>query len=301
MDKNSIIKYINEGKEIELLEQFELLGFNEYNEKYKKLLAILVVLLNFSESNFLSVQQFLFKTIYKVFEPILHDRASIEQFIEIIKINSDSNYGNISHFIGRFILNIKDNVEQSKEFQNISLLEDALKKLNLCFLNELIADQKEFSAIINVLYNCIHTLEKDRKIILQFEAVDCFYKYLKRNPKDYLAHFIRPYYSGPTKFWAEYYLHVPEPFCEQIFRREKLESFLDNIKSEDLESKLVSDIRSFYREATSRPNNEDKVVMLFSLDNEQSEFRSHHLKLLSPEHVYVRESCRPPDYKSDKP
>lgn len=300
MDRNKILKFINEGKEVELLEQLELLGLNEYNAKFKQLIGILVVLLNNSKHNYLPIQQFLFKTIYKVLESILSSQENIKEFVEILSSNSDEDYNNISDFVGRFILNIMDDVDRMQQLKNIRLLDDALKQLNFKFLILLIQNQKRYESITNVFYNCIENLEEGRKIILQPNAISYFYEYVKSYPHGYLSHFIRPYYTGPTKFWAEYYLHVPEPFCEQIFKN-NFSSFLDEIQPKAGSTNLLDDIRMFYKKAHSGDGNKDKVVMLFSNDNEQSENKDDHLKLLSKEHTFVRDSCIPPNYKSERP
>lgn len=299
MDKNKIIQYIQEGKEIELLRKLELLGLNEYNDKYKRLIQILVVLLNNTEKNFLPIQQFLFKTIYAALKEIVKNESNIQEFVDILKVSSDNDYQNISNFIYRFILNIKDDVEGIKRLNNMGLLEKKLKLVNIDFLKELVSNKKEYTSIVYVFYHCVDTLEENRRVILHPNAISLFYQYVIENPEGYLSHFIRPYYTGPTRYDGEYYQHVPEPFCEQIFKDETFKQFLEQVPQKKVDKNLLNDILSFYTKAKSNANNTDKVVMLFSFDNLYSQNRDNHLQLQSENHVYVRESCKPPKYNSE--
>ncbi|MVZ62164.1 hypothetical protein [Sphingobacterium humi] len=297
MNKELLDKYIKERKVIEFLEKLELQGINTYNDKYIRLLEILIYLINnVNDRDFVTIQQYLFKTIYKVKGDLFNSEERIESFIKLLRKNSNPNYDNITSFNQRFILNLEDNIEELNGVHLKSYLKNALLSFNEDCLRKLINKNADYKSIINVFYCCVNAMElPERKVIISDEAIKTFLEYIEVNPIEYLSHFIRPYYSqGPTKGRAEYYLHVGEPFLSQIFMNGEFKSFLNR---QDKESKLVSDIANFYNYINNHPSKTDKIVMIFSNDNTESENLNNHLKLESDAHVWVRPGCRPTDYK----
>lgn len=295
MNKSLVLKYIEDNKVLELIEKLSLRPIEHYNSKeYRRLIEILVVLLNHVEFNYYhTVQQYLFTTIFKVKNDAFLDKKSIDEFIQLIKSCSDPNYKNIAGFIQRFIINILDNVDDLNNLSTSDYLKMSLLNLNIEFLKENIRNQASYEDVSDILYACVKSMEVGRRVILSRNAIEIFKVYVERNPLKYLMHFIRPYYSlGPTKERAEYYLHVGEPFNHQIFGND-FENFLLDLEKNN---ELVSDIIDFNNKMNANPKNRDKVVLLFSNQNKESLNLENHLRLRSPDHIYVRPECKPPDY-----
>jgi len=300
MKKDILIKYRDKNQELDLLGALERKGLNQYNDEYKKLIEILLNMLSNTKKNSVPIQQYLFRSIYLVIDSILSSKESTEEFTEIIAESVDENNDNVTSFVFRFILNIKDSVEGVGDKDNIQFLMENLKLINVKALHDAIDNNKEYSLILKLFYNCVNDMESDRRVILHPEAIKKFHNYIVMdNPLGYLQHFIRPYYTGPTKDHAEFYLHVGEPFCSQIFPDNKIVKFLDNldhINDPNVDPKLVKDIREFNRRANLNSKNEDKTVFLFSPEYNPS-YSVERLKLQYKDHEYVRSICLPPDYK----
>lgn len=297
MKKDILIKYRDKNQELDLLGALEQKGLNQYNDEYKKLIEILLNMLSNTKKNSVPIQQYLFRSIYLVLDSILSSKESTKEFTEIIAESVDEDNDNVTSFVFRFILNIKDNIEGAGDKRGVEDLNDLLKHINVNALNNAIDNKKDYSLIISLFYNCVNDMDHDRRVILHPEAIKKFRDYIVvDNPSGYLQHFIRPYYTGPTKEHAEFYLHVGEPFCSQLFPNNTFEQFLNNIEDINVDPKLVEDIREFYRRAHLKSKNKDKTVFLFSPEYNPS-YSVERLKLQYEDHEYVRPICLPPEYK----
>lgn len=297
MKKDILIRYRDNNQELDLLGALEQKGLNDYNDEYKKLIEILLLMLSITEKNGIPIQQFLFYSIYRKLDDIVASEDNLREFVDVVSGSINEDNDNISAFIFRFIVNIKDDLKGIGAKKNIDSLKRALEQINVTALGNAIRDEKKYSLIADLLYSCVSDMEADRKIILHTDAIKKFRDYILKNPTGYLKYFIRPYYSmGPRKESAEYYLHVEEPFRAQIFGND-FENFLAQLDKED---GLVSDIIAFYDKVFNHRNKEDKVVMLFSYENKESISAEKHLRLTSDEHEFVHHECLPPNYRSVK-
>jgi len=291
-----LIKYRDKDQELDLLGALEHKGLNQYNDEYKKLIEILLTMLSITKKNSVPIQQYLFRSIYSVIDEILRSKQSIEEFTNIIATSVNEENDNVTSFVFRFILNIKDNVEGVRDKDNIQILKENLERINIKALQVAIENDEEYSLILKLFYNCVNDMESDRRVILHPEAIKKFRAYIENNPMGYLQHFVRPYFTGPTKGYSEFYLHVGEPFCSQLFPNNTFEQFLNNIEDINVDPKLVEDIREFYRRAHLNSKNKDKTVFLFSPEYNPS-YSVERLKLQYEDHEYVRTICLPPEYK----
>ncbi|KKX47283.1 hypothetical protein [Sphingobacterium sp. IITKGP-BTPF85] len=293
MNTQQLLQYKNEIGDLNFYEEIQRYHLSEFDEKSKNILDTLLYLVNEDDKQFGNAQSTFFKVITKLLRNIIENNR-IDELTKLIQKNATGNHINISSLIGRFILNIEDDIFNLVHHSYKQYVKTNLIYLNIKFLEGLISEKAKYSVIVSVFYNCIEGLGQDRKIILDHEATSIFKKYIEKDPTDYLEHFIRPYYSGPTKEWPEFYLHVSEPFCEQIFgNKEKFIGYLDQLSKSD----LINDVNNFYQKANRHPSNEDKVVMLFSIDNKHSQNRENHLRMDSDKHIWVKPSCLPPAYK----
>lgn len=302
--RDTIRKYIDKQQELDLLSSLEQRGLDAYDEYYKALLEILIIMLDETSKNQLPIQQLLFKNIYAVLDKILCSPETIVKFTEIIKSNIERDNNNVTSFVSRFILNIKDNIENIGYKPNIEYLEQSLRQININVLKKFIHDKKEHVSIIDAFYNCVEDLESNRRVILAPKAIEIFKAYIEDNPKGYLSHFIRPYYIMFNKKVVDYFLHVVEPFCLQIFPGENsFLQYLDKIRagSAGNDIDLVDDIIEFSKKALSNGSDESKPVVLFSpqLESTLDGKRSSSVKLKSSKHIGVRSDCKPPLYKSE--
>ncbi|MEN5378774.1 hypothetical protein [Sphingobacterium kitahiroshimense] len=299
MKKDILIKYRDKDQELDLLGALEQRGLNQYDDEYKKLIEILLNMLSITKKNSVPIQQYLFRSIYNVLDSILSSKESTEEFTQIIAENVDENNDNVTSFVFRFILNIKDNVEGSGDKRGVEALKAALERINIEALHAGITNNKDYSLIVKLFYNCVTDMESDRRVILHAEAIEKFHSYIIDNPAEYLQNFLRPYYNGPRKDHLEFYLHVGDPFWPQIFQKDSVLQYLNNIDNTIVDSKLIQDIREYYERVKTKPRNEDKIVILYSSEYPWSN-EVHLLKILSKEHKHVRPLCLPPDYKDSK-
>jgi hypothetical protein len=298
MNKEQLLRYKNEIGDLNFYEEIQRYHFSKFDEKSENILDTLLYLVNEDDKQFGNAQSTFFKVITKLLPNIIQSKR-IDELIKLIQENATGNHINISSLIGRFILNIEDDIFNLVHHSYKQYVKTHLIYLNIKFLEGLISEKANYSFIVSVFYNCIERLGQDRKIILDHEATFIFKEYIEKDPTDYLEHFIRPYYSGPTKEWPEFYLHVSEPFCEQVFGdKEKFIAYLNVLAGSDLvNSNLVNDVNNFYQKANRHPSNEDRVVMLFSMENKHSQNRENHLKMDYRKHRWVKPSCLPPAYK----
>lgn len=298
MKKDILIKYRDNRQEFDLLEALESRGLSDYDEEYKKLLRILFTMLCITNDNYLVIQQFLFKSIYIVLDDILYRKESRDYFIKIISESIPDGEVNITSFVSRFILNIKDNVELIGEKKFIRELEESLQLVNVNALDSAIKKEKSHEIILNVFYNCISDMESDRKVILRSDAISLFLEYIKKKPTDYLSHFIRPYYTGPNEQNLEYFMHVGEPFCAQVFPIQgEFKEYLEGVKDDSVDKKLIEDVRLFFERTSTRSDIRDKTLILYSPEMPTLINKGRVLELKSKKHEYVRGLCIPPDYK----
>jgi len=301
MDNKILIKYRDNNQEIDLLNALEQKHLNEYDEEYKKLLEIVFAMLSITKKNQLPIQQFLFNSIFKKLSSILITKTAIEEFVELINKSINEDNDNVTAFVFRFILNIKDNIEGIGEEDNINILKGALERVNLNALHEAIANGKEYQLIVKLFYNCVTDMDANRRVLLNTEAIQVFRNYIEEEPENYLRHFIRPYYLTYSKQDIDYYLHVGEPFNNQIFsdkiiRNITFTDFLNRLDGTNIDSELLEDIRQFNRINERNLKSGIKTVVLSSpvyMPNSRSET----LKIQSEKHIYTRGLCTPPYYK----
>lgn len=299
MNKRDLVKkYRDNNQEIDLIENLEFRNLREYNNEYISLLEVLFLMLDETEKNHSLVQQMLFKYIYSALDKILESEEARKKFVNIISSAISFNNHNVSSFIFRFILNIKDNVEGIGDKTNINVLKADLEQINIDVLDNAIGKKKEYNLIRTLFYNCATDMESNRKVVLRTEAIQKFHNYIEENPIEYLRHFIRPYYTNTMKGHIEYFLHVGEPFCNQIFPEEV--EFIEYLnKAKRIDEKLVADIKMFF-ESVIPNSNERGTLILYSSEIKTSSSKEQYKKLLSSSHVWVRPECLPPSYKSKK-
>ncbi|WP_286727950.1 MULTISPECIES: hypothetical protein [Sphingobacterium] len=296
MRKDILIKYRDNHQELDLLGALEQKGLSQYDNEYKKLIEILCGMLSITNDNNIPIQQFLFNSIYRVLDSILLSEASIKEFVTIISDSISKDNSNVNAFVFRFILNIKDNLEEIGKKDNIDLLQKELEQVNIKALTDAIDERKDYNLIIELFYNCVTDMEANRRVVLHPEAIEKFRNYIAKNPTNYLEYFIRPYYTGPNKYDIEFYLHVGEPFCSRIFPNDGFREFLGLIGDKIADSSLLEDIKEFYKWASSKQDVEDKTVVLYS-PKFTSQYEINSLSLTSQSHKHVRSICLPPDYR----
>ena len=299
MKKDILIKYRDRNQELDLLGALEKKGLDQYDEDYKKLIEILLLMLSITEKNDIAIQQFLFNSIYSQLDTILNSEKSRTDFVKIISESINEDNDKITSFVYRFILNIKDDVDGIGRKENIGSLKDALEQINIDSLSNAIEKDKEYSLIIKLFYNCVADMESDRRVILHEKAIEKFREYIEKKPIGYLKHFLRPYYTGPNKQHLEYFLHIGEPFCVQIFPKNgEFVGYLHKIKGRAIDVKLIADVKMFFERVSSNPKDENKAIILYSSEIENLPNKEDYPRLLSSEHVWVRPECLPPRYKS---
>lgn len=296
--RDLVKKYRDNNQEIELIESLGIRGVREYNNEYKSLIEVLFLMLDETEKNHLIIQQVLFEYILRALEEILKSKETCGEFVGNIITTISLNNANVPDFISRFILKILEPSLISK-YEHIEFLNGALENVNVEVLKKAITEQKDFDLIIALFYSCVTDIGLNRKVILHPEAINEFRKYIDKNPLEYLRCFLRPYYHGFEKDFIDYFEHIGEPFCKQIFQEDnEFISFLDGIKPETSDIKLVQDIKRCFEKTNFTSMGINKTIVLFSLETPPSSNQEQFIKLLSKKHKLVRPECLPPDYKA---
>lgn len=261
MENNKINKYIEEGKEKELLDKLMIYSFDEFNPQMQNLLKILLVMIEKARDP-IAPHQFFYKAVLTVLPEIIAVNEKLTAFVALLKLESLSPYQQTSFLVREFIIGVEDSKFNEAEYKEekitqvqLSVFKTEMSKLNVFFLEKAIAQRLEHNQIMSIFYSCVSRLEAERKIIISIEAITLLRKYLLLNPEGYVKNFIRPLYSGSiNNGFPEYFLHVAEPFYAQIFDLEfSFESFLEVAREKKIDEKLVNDVEAFYKKIKDRP------------------------------------------------
>jgi hypothetical protein len=305
MENKQIEEYIEKGLELELLDKLNSYVIETFDARCENLIKILVILQEKAKIDWMQSNQALVNVIVKVLPNILESERDLARFIQLVKKNAVAPYQNISYLNRQFIIGIEDHddkiINSGVSIKQLKSFQIELKKLNVHFLEEQIRTGNDYLTIIGLLYNCVEKLGEERKVILIKEALNSFRAYISSRSKDYLIHFIRPYYTGPNKSHFEYYYHVPEPFYEQIFPHEdfSFKDFIDKASQQDIENNLIKDINEIHQRLQKIEKSEDdRKLAFFSEEMESIGFKNldRFLKLQSTEHIWARKECLPPSY-----
>lgn len=306
MENKQIEEYIERGLELELLDKLNSYVIDSFDTRCENLIKILIVLQEKGKIDWMQHNQALVNVIIKVMPSIVASDGDLARFTQLIKKHAVSPYQNISYLNRQFIIGIEDNDDKitnsGVSLEELKSFQSEMKKLNVHFLKEEIRAGDDFLSIIGLLYNCVEKLGEERKVFLIGEALVAFQEYISSNPKNYLIHFIRPYFTGPNKSHFDYYYHVPEPFYEQIFPNGDFPfgDFIDKANEQNIEKNLIQDINQVYKRIQEIEKSEnDRRLVLFSEEMNTLGFQNleRFLKLQSSEHVWVRKECLPPNYK----
>ncbi|RZJ54097.1 MAG: hypothetical protein EOO44_06285 [Flavobacterium sp.] len=305
MENKQIEEYIERGLELELLDKLNSYVIDSFDSRCENLIKILIILQEKGKIDWMQHNQALVNVIIKVMPGILASDGDLARFTQLIKTHAASPYQNISYLNRQFIIGIEDKddkiMNSGVSLEKLKSFQSEIKKLNVHFIKEEIKRGNDFLSIIGLLYNCVERLGEERKVFLIKEALVAFQEYISLNPKNYLSHFIRPYFTGPNKSHFDYYYHVPEPFYEQIFPNEDFpfSDFIDKANENNIEKNLIQDINEVYKRIQEIKSENDRRLVLFSCEMEQLGFQNleRFLKLQSSDHLWVRKECLPPYYK----
>jgi len=306
MDKETVIRYIEQGLETELLDKLDSFAVSGLDKRFWNLLGILVIVQEKAQIDWYQPNQALVKLVVNKLPELLEEgQGNLEQMFRSLEQNAVAPYVHLSYFCRQFIIGIGDKdpkiINNDLTPESYLVFITQLQKLNLSLLRRSIADkQSEHNDITTIFYNNVERLVEHRRTIISDDALALYRSYIGQNPGVYLENYIRPYWTGTSVGNIDHYYHVPEPFQSQIFT-EKMpwSDFLELAEARSVSIELIDDLRGFQQAYNDKPaGSDDRTVILYSkeMSNLNYGMPRSMIKLQSPGHKVVRTECLPPDY-----
>ncbi|WP_197082447.1 hypothetical protein [Pedobacter sp. BMA] len=306
MDKETVIRYIENGLETELLDKLDSFAVSALDKRFWNLVGILVILQEKAKIDWYQPNQALVKLVVNALPELLEDdQEKLTTLFDTLRKNAVTPYVHLSYFCRQFIIGIGDKdpqiVNSDLTAESYQIFITKLQSLNLSLLKSSIADaDSEHNDITGIFYHNVDRLVEHRRTIITDGALEVYREYISQNPYAYLENYIRPYWTGTSVGYVDHYYHVPEPFQAQIFNDKfPWEDFTELARIKDVSVDLIEDLIAFQKAYNDRPvDTNERTVILFS--NEMSNLsygmpRSM-VKLQSTEHKAVRKECLPPEY-----